>query len=123
MNKISNKWQAGVASDTLDPAKPEHNIVRINEISTSSSSFERSFADGSPFFTRVEFSITDLCNRTCKFCPRYDPNLYPNNNAEISVELYEKVMSELASYDWEGGIVYSGFGEPLLHTDLGALSS
>ena len=43
---------------------------------------------------------------------------YPNNNEEISLELYEKIMSELASFDWQGGIVYSAFGEPLLHTKL-----
>ena len=104
-----------LSSDKLDSSKPEHNIVRINEISTSSSCFERSFPDDSPFFTRIEFSITDLCNRTCEFCPRANPSIYPNNNQEMSLELYEKIMSDLASFDWQGGIVFSAFGEPLLH--------
>lgn len=107
-----------VSAVNLDPTKPEHNIAEMSEISKNSLSFEKRFLDGSPFFTWVEFSITDLCNRTCVFCPRFDSNVYPNNNEEISLELYEKIMSELASYDWQGGIVYSAFGEPLLHTQL-----
>ena len=96
-----------VSAANLDPTKPEHNIAEMSEISKNSSSFEKRFLDGSPFFTWIEFSITDLCNRTCVFCPRFDSNVYPNNNEEISLELYEKIMSELASYDWQGGIVYS----------------
>ena len=107
-----------VSAVNLDPTKPEHNIAEMSEISKNSLSFEKRFLDGSPFFTWVEFSITDLCNRTCVFCPRFDSNVYPNNNEEISLELYEKIMSELASYDWQGGIIYSAFGEPLLHTQL-----
>ncbi len=105
-------------SEELDPAKPEHNIARINEMSLESSSFHLRFADGSPSFTRVEFSITDLCNRRCVFCPRYDPAVYPNNDDEMSAELYEKIVSDLASLEWAGGIAFSGFGEPLLHRDL-----
>ena len=48
-------------SSRLDPAKPEHNISRINEISLKSNSFNKIFEDGTPFFTRIEFSVTDLC--------------------------------------------------------------
>jgi radical SAM protein with 4Fe4S-binding SPASM domain len=105
-------------SSRLDPAKPEHNISRINEISLKSDSFNKIFEDGTPFFTRIEFSVTDLCNRVCEFCPRADPEVYPNNNEEISLELYEKIMKDLASYNWQGGIVFSAFGEPMLHRNL-----
>jgi len=73
---------------------------------------------GHLLFTRLEFSITDLCNRVCEFCPRADPEVYPNNNEEISLELYEKIMKDLASINWKGGIVFSGFGEPMLHTNV-----
>jgi len=110
-----------VKSSSLDPAKPLHNIVRINEISLESSSFNLRFRDGTPSFTRVEFSITDLCNRRCVFCPRYDPDLYPNRDEEMPPELYEKIVSDLASLGWEGGIAFSGFGEPLLHRNLKTL--
>ena len=116
--KCSTKNFEGLESSKMNPTKPEHNIVEMSEISKNSSSFIKCFPDGSPFFTWVEFSITDLCNRTCVFCPRFDPNVYPNNNEEISLGLYEKIMSELSSYDWEGGIIYSAFGEPFLHSNL-----
>ena len=76
-------------SSQLDPSKPEHNISRINEISVESGVFNKVFEDGSPFFTRIEFSITDLCNRVCEFCPRVDPEVYPNNNEEISTIGYD----------------------------------
>ena len=105
-------------SADLDPSKPAHNISRINEISIDSDVFNKVFEDGSPFFTRIEFSITDLCNRVCEFCPRADPEVYPNNNEEISLKLYEKIMKDLASHKWQGGIVFSAFGEPMLHKNI-----
>ena len=89
-----------VSTVNLDPTKPEHNIAEMSEISKNSSSFEKRFLDGSPFFTWVEFSITDLCNRTCVFCPRFDPMVYPNNNAEISLKLYEKTDHDAQWNGW-----------------------
>ena len=44
--------------------------------------------------------------------------IYPNNNEEISLELYEKIMKDLASHKWQGGIVFSAFGEPMLHKNV-----
>jgi radical SAM protein with 4Fe4S-binding SPASM domain len=105
-------------SSDLDPTKPEHNVARIEDIGRESRAFQQSFPEGVPYFTFVEFSITDLCNRTCVFCPRYDPKVYPNNNSETSVELYEKILTELANLGWQGLLSFSGFGEPLLHTRL-----
>jgi len=98
----------------INPDKPQDNITYIEAVSQKSSSFDKTFEDGSPFFTWIEFNITDLCNRTCSFCPRVDPKVYPNNDKEISLELYEKIMKDLADIGWEGGIVYSAFSEPLL---------
>ena len=119
MNKKFTPAQfGGLSSKNLDPTKPEHNIVEMSEISVNNSSFEKCFPDGSPFFTWVELSITDLCNRKCVFCPRVDPDVYPNNDEEISLKLYEKIMVELVSYGWNGAIAYAGFGEPLLHNKL-----
>jgi radical SAM protein with 4Fe4S-binding SPASM domain len=108
-------------SSNLDPSKAEHNVSRIEEIGLSSIAYKRRFSDGTPYFTSVEFSITDLCNRTCVFCPRHDPSVYPNNNSEISVELYTKIMRELVELEWQGLVSFSGFGEPLLHTQYGEL--
>jgi radical SAM protein with 4Fe4S-binding SPASM domain len=107
----------GPSSD-LDSTGAQHNVSRIEEIGRASSAFFRRFPDGTPFFTFVEFSITDLCNRTCIFCPRHDPEVYPNSNSEMSLQLYKKIMCELAELQWQGLVSFSGFGEPMLHTKL-----
>jgi len=31
-----------------------------------------------PPLSLVEFNLTGLCNRTCEFCPRVDPEVFPN---------------------------------------------
>ena len=49
------------------------------------------------------------------FCPRVDPKIFPNINEHIPIELYEKIMKELAELDYDGMILYSAFGEPLLY--------
>ena len=74
-----------------------------------------------PFFSLIEFNLSGLCNRECVFCPRVDPNIFPNINEHIPVELYEKTMKELAEVDYDGMILYSGFGEPFLYKQIEAL--
>ncbi len=68
-----------------------------------------------PFFSLIEFNLSGLCNRTCAFCPRSDPKVYPNVNEHIPVELYEKIMADLQEARFDGTILYSAFGEPLLY--------
>jgi radical SAM protein with 4Fe4S-binding SPASM domain len=74
-----------------------------------------------PLFSIVEFNITELCNRRCSFCPRYDSTLYPNINEHISLDNYNKIMSDLRRGRYNGNILYSAFGEPLLHPKLSEL--
>ena len=71
-----------------------------------------------PFFSLMEFNLSGLCNRKCVFCPRVDPSVYPNVNEHIPIELYEKIMGELAEVDYDGMILYSAFGEPLLYKNI-----
>ena len=83
--------------------------------------FREPAAGAPPFFSLVEFNLSGLCNRTCVFCPRVDPAVYPNRNEHIPLELYEKVMRELGAMDYRGMILHSGFGEPLLAKRVEAL--
>lgn len=71
-----------------------------------------------PFFSLIEFNLSGLCNRTCVFCPRSNPEVYPNRNEHIPLELYEKIMGELAEVEYNGLILYSAFGEPLLYKNI-----
>ena len=32
----------------------------------------------------ISINPTELCTRRCEFCPRADPNVYPNRNLNMS---------------------------------------
>ena len=66
----------------------------------------------------VEMNITELCNRTCVFCPRVDPKIYPNRNLSMTIETSQKVASDLAGLDYRGRISFSGYGESLLNKEF-----
>jgi radical SAM protein with 4Fe4S-binding SPASM domain len=73
--------------------------------------------DRIPLFSWIDINITELCNRKCVFCPRVDESFYPNQNLNMSMGLIEKIDSELKELNYAGSIVFSGFGEPLLHPE------
>ena len=66
-----------------------------------------------PLPSIVELSASGICNRTCDFCPRSDPT-YPNIEEFMSLELTEKLSGQLASINFSGLVIFSGFVEPLL---------
>jgi radical SAM protein with 4Fe4S-binding SPASM domain len=70
---------------------------------------------------QVELNSTELCNRTCWFCPRSNAEIYPNRNLNMSPGLAEKVANDLSSFGYRGRISLSGFGEPLLNKNLAEL--
>ena len=65
----------------------------------------------------IVVSPTDLCNRTCSFCPHSME--FPNKKNYMNVALADKLADELSYYEWDGVISVSGYGEPLLHPDIG----
>ena len=64
--------------------------------------------------TQVELNPTELCNRTCVFCPRVDASIYPNRNLHLDLNLARKIATDLAERNYKGRISLSGFGEPML---------
>lgn len=63
---------------------------------------------------RVELNLTELCNRTCFFCPRALD--YPNLNLHMTKEVAEQVCIQTEEYT--NYITISGRGEPLLCKNL-----
>jgi radical SAM protein with 4Fe4S-binding SPASM domain len=63
----------------------------------------------------VELNTTELCNRTCVFCPRINPEVYPNRNLHLSAGCVAKVARDLAAFAFRGRVSFSGFGEPVLN--------
>lgn len=74
--------------------------------------------DGVPLFSWIDINPTELCNRKCVFCPRVDPKVYPNQNLHMKIETAEKMAAELRGFNYKGGVIFSGFGEPILHQNF-----
>ena len=63
----------------------------------------------------VELNTTELCNRTCIFCPRYDKEVYPNRNLNMSAEDAEIIANNLSEFSYKGKISFSGYSENFLN--------
>lgn len=74
--------------------------------------------EGVPMFSWIDINPTELCNRKCDFCPRKDSNVYPNQNLNMDLRLAKKIAQELKGYNYTGGVIFSGHGEPLLHNNM-----
>jgi len=68
--------------------------------------------------TCVEVNPTELCNRTCAFCPRVDPDVYPNQNLHMTRETVIALVNDLYVNNYKGRIVFSGMGEPTLNKNI-----
>jgi len=62
----------------------------------------------------VELNVTEICNRRCWFCPRHDPEVYPNRfDQYMTPNTYYDILRSLESTNFNGIISIAGFGEPL----------
>lgn len=77
--------------------------------------------EGKPLWSLLEINPTELCSRSCSFCPRSDPAFYPNQPLHMSESLASAIAAELWSLDYKGGVSFCGYGEPLLHKHLEGL--
>ena len=66
----------------------------------------------------IEINLTELCNRTCSFCPRSDSDVYPNRNLMIPDIVIDKIISEIRRLGYNSKVSFSGFGEPILNSNL-----
>jgi molybdenum cofactor biosynthesis enzyme MoaA len=66
----------------------------------------------------VDITTIDLCNRTCVFCPRHDPKVYPNRNLRMTLEGATIIAKKLSLIEYAGTIAVSGFGENLLNPEI-----
>ena len=98
-----------VTFDTVDEVRDYHRSNVLQDI------------DGLPLFSWLDINPTELCNRTCSFCPRGID--YPNQNLHISPEIIEKLGSDLEELNFKGMINICGNGEPLLCKNLNLLIS
>jgi len=67
-----------------------------------------------PLFSFIELNINEICNRTCVFCPRAEPKIYPNQNIHMDMKIVENIAEQLKELNFTGIVNISGTGEPLL---------
>ena len=54
----------------------------------------------------VEVNTTELCNRTCVFCPRHDPEVFPNRNLHMTVKGANTIAEHLGEAQYNGKISF-----------------
>jgi radical SAM protein with 4Fe4S-binding SPASM domain len=65
----------------------------------------------------VEINSTDICNRSCSFCPQSTDN-FKISKKQMSLDIIEKIGKDLLDINYNGRITFTGFGEPLLYKNL-----
>jgi radical SAM protein with 4Fe4S-binding SPASM domain len=73
------------------------------------------FINNIPLFNWLEINLSELCNRTCIFCPRVSEDIYPNQNIHMSINLLDNLADQLNRLNYKGTINLSGYSEPLLY--------
>ena len=61
------------------------NVYRKNEIQDKHLKITKGIFGDMPIFSDIEFSLCGLCNRTCVFCPRANPKVYPNKKEKMDL--------------------------------------
>ena len=75
-----------------------------------------------PIPSWIELSIIDVCNRSCIFCPKSDHAIAPDTYQKMSIRLIEKLSSELKDIGFNGSVTLCGYGEPMLHNEVYAIT-
>ena len=88
------------------------------ERNTLYSNLEKDMKDDNPMSSLmlIDFMATELCNRTCVFCPR--SKNYPNLNLHMDLNLVNKIAKNLSEFNYSGRLLFCGFGESLLYPNL-----
>ena len=73
---------------------------------------------GIPKPTWVELSLIDVCNRKC-VCPKSNEDIAPDTYQSMTRNIIDKIHDQLLEINFTGTISLCGYGEPLLHKDIG----
>ena len=71
------------------------------------------------FFYGVEVETTTACNLRCSYCPnsKFTRSLFENKK-DMKLELYHKIVDELAGLKYKGRFSLHFYGEPLMDVRL-----
>ena len=68
----------------------------------------------------VSIEVTNNCNMACSTCPH--PHISADEKGYLSMDLFKKIVDECCRFPSLTSIVFTGFGEPLLHPQLITMS-
>ena len=57
------------------------------------------YYQGLPLPTWIELSLIDVCNRSCSFCPKSDPNIAPNTYQKMNMKLINKLTKSVITIE------------------------
>lgn len=97
-----------MTSEYIDPA-----IARKSKIVDET----LQMVEGWPLPSVIEISESGTCNRKCIFCPRSVPD-FPDIKKFIEPSLLMKLLNELATFNYSGIFLFSGFVEPMLDKNI-----
>lgn len=66
-----------------------------------------------PLFDHIEIETINRCNGICSFCP-INAKVDPRKKQTMTVELFEKIINELADLEYNGRIALFSNNEPML---------
>ncbi len=66
----------------------------------------------------IELCITELCTRKCSFCPRHNPDVYPNQKLFMSIDTMRNIGIKCKESNYECDFHISGFGESLTNKNF-----
>lgn len=70
-----------------------------------------------PLPSIIELSPADSCNKTCWFCPRGTGKM-KDTPLVMEEDVVRKIAKDLFAMEFNGLVIFSGYGEPLMNRNL-----
>lgn len=109
MQAILKNYQLQRKILRLTHLRPEESLRRLF------AKFTSSFKSRHAFPVNVSIEVTNNCNLACATCPQ--PNM-AGERGFLNISLFRKIIDECSQYPSLECIIFTGFGEPLLHSQL-----
>lgn len=71
-----------------------------------------------PLLSFIDLNTGEFCNRKCVFCPRSNPENYPNQKLWMQNSLATKLANDLSEIGFNGILNICGYGEPLANPTI-----
>tara|TARA_B100000123_G_scaffold265752_1_gene237137 strand:- start:171 stop:1055 length:885 start_codon:yes stop_codon:yes gene_type:complete len=100
--------------------KPNFKKTLENSIARKSKFIDQNvqYYNDIPLLSWIEISPIDACNRKCVFCPKSNAMIAPDTFKTMENKSIEKLSNELKQIDYNGTVVFAGYGEPLLDKNI-----